>query len=1022
LGLDCSGPQSGAGQLQDFFSLSDYFSEILKTKTFTMRKSFFIMIWLLSAFALPYLAFSQERTLSGKITDANGNALSNVSITLKQGAQGTITDADGKFRLTVPANAVLTISSSGYKTQTIKAEDLTGEIHVKLTEDVARLDEIVVTGLATSVKRRNLANAVSTISAKELSGVAPAQTFDVALEGKIPGAYINANDGAPGGGISVKLRGVTSVYGNTQPLYVVDGVFVDNTATSAGLNVVTAALANGAATSNANGGTQDNPSSRIADLRAEDIENIEILKGASAAAIYGSKAAAGVVIITTKRGREGRTKISVSQDFGFIKVRKLLGVRQFTAARAASLSSDSATGVALATEFTEAQSKGQIYDYEKEVFGNTGFARNTSLSISGGNAKTGFYFSAAQRDEGGIVRNTGYSNSSLRLNLDHHITDDIKIGIETNYINSSADRGLTGNDNAGVSLGIALSSTPSFAQLHDSAGVYPNNPFAASNPLQTVALMTNNESVNRLITGLNLDATLQKNSASVTKIIGRGGFDFYNLETNAIFPSILQFQAINKGTSIQGFTRNLNTNYILSLVNTWTPSDRVSLTSSAGLTEETGDYNNILDVATQVISGQTNINQAGALNATQLRTKYQNQGIFIQEEANINEVWMLTGGVRFDRSSNNGDVAKYYVYPKAGLSWNLTKMDFFRSDLFDNIKLRAAYGEANNVPAYGSKFTAFNISNITGNPGLIVNPQEGQPDIKPERQKEFESGIDFSLFKGRLGFELTYYLKNIYDFLMQSNPPSSSGFTSAWANAGNLRNQGVEFGMNARLIATKNISWNTSVNFWLNRSLITQLTIPSVPQGSFGYVLGSFQIQQGKSATQILGLDGTGGVSKLGDAEPAFQMSSYNEITFFNKLSLRFLLHWKQGGQNINLTNLENDFGGTSADYDNVTNKLGVPDGVYRIMQVGTDAHEFVQTASYLRLREIGLYYLFNKLPFEFVKSIQIGFSLNNYLTITKYKSYDPEVSNFGTGFSSGVDVDPYPATKRGDFHISFDF
>jgi hypothetical protein len=228
--------------------------------------------------------------------------------------------------------------------------------------------------------------------------------------------------------------------------------------------------------------------------------------------------------------------------------------------------------------------------------------------------------------------------------------------------------------------------------------------------------------------------------------------------------------------------------------------------------------------------------------------------------------------------------------------------------------------------------------------------------------------------------------------------------------------------MNARLIATKNISWTTSVNFWLNRSLVTQLTIPSVPQGSFGYVLGSFQIQQGKSATQILGLDGTGGVSKLGDAEPAFQMSSYNEITFFNKLSLRFLLHWKQGGQNINLTNLENDFGGTSADYDNVTNKLGVPDGVYRIMQVGTDAHEFVQTASYLRLREIGLYYLFNKLPFEFVKSIQIGLSLNNYLTITKYKSYDPEVSNFGTGFSSGVDVDPYPATKRGDFHISFDF
>jgi TonB-linked SusC/RagA family outer membrane protein len=850
-----------------------------------------------------------------------------------------------------------------------------------------------------------------------LDGVAPAQTFDAALEGKISGAYINANSGAPGGGISVKLRGVTSVYGNTQPLYVVDGVFVDNTATSGGLNVVTSALAGGATTSN-----QDNPSSRIADLRAEDIENIEILKGASAAAIYGSKAAAGVVIITTKKGKEGRTKISISQDLGFIKARKLLGVRQFTAARAASLSSDSATGVALSQEFLAAQAKGQIYDYEKEVFGNTGFARNTVLSVSGGNAKTSFYFSAAQKDEGGIVKNTGYRNSSLRLNLEHHITDNIKIGVSTNYINSSADRGLTGNDNAGVSLGIALSSTPSFAQLHDSAGIYPNNPFAASNPLQTIALMTNNESVNRFITGINLDATLQKSRASITKLIGRGGFDFYNLETNALFPSTLQFQAVNKGTSIVGFTKNLNTNYILSLVNTLTPSDKLSFTTSAGLTQETGDYNNLLDVATQVISGQTNVNQAGALNATQLKTKYQNEGVFIQEEVNISDVLMLTAGVRFDRSSNNGDVAKYYVYPKGGISWNLTKMGFMKTDFFDNLKLRTAYGQANNVPAYGSKFTAFNISNITGFPGLIVNPQEGQADIKPERQKEFEAGIDFSILKGRLGFELTYYDKTINDFLMQSSLPASSGFSTAWVNAGNLRNHGVELGMNARPVQTRTITWNTSVNFWLNRSLVTKLTIPSVPQGSFGYVLGTFQIQQGQSATQILGLDGTGGVSKLGDAEPSFQMNSYNEITFFNKLSLRFLLHWKKGGQNVNLTNLENDFGGTSADYDKVTNKLGVPDGVYRIMQVGSDAHEFVQTSSYLRLREIGLYYTFVKLPVDYVKAVRIGISLNNYLTITKYKSYDPEVSNFGTGFSSGVDVDPYPATKRADFHISFDF
>src|SRR4249919_1728968 len=237
------------------------------------------------------------------------------------------------------------------------------------------------------------------------------------MSGKVPGAYINANSGAPGGGISVKLRGVTSFFGNTQPLFVVDGVYMDNSAVSGGLNAVTAAAAGG------NASNQDNPSSRIADLRAEDIENIEILKGASAAAIYGSRAAAGVVIITTKRGRAGKTKVSFTQDLGFVKVRKLLGVRQFTPETAAGLSSDPARSAALKQQFLDAQAAGKLYDYEKEVYDNTGFMRNSVISMTGGNERTSFYFSAAQKQEDGIVQGTGYRNTSVRLNVDNRITD-----------------------------------------------------------------------------------------------------------------------------------------------------------------------------------------------------------------------------------------------------------------------------------------------------------------------------------------------------------------------------------------------------------------------------------------------------------------------------------------------------------------------------------------------------------------------------------------------------------------------
>lgn len=977
-----------------------------------MKNYLLVFALLLSSIAL----HAQTKTITGVITGPDKQPLANVNLFVRQSTLGTVTDANGRFTISLTPPATLVLSSTGYQGQEIQVTESTTELNLQLQEDVARLDEVVVTGLATTVKRRNLANAVATISARELNGVAPAQTFDAALNGKIPGAYINANSGAPGGGISVKLRGVTSVFGNTQPLYVLDGVFVDNSTTSAGLNSVTSAASGGAPT-----GTQDNPSSRIADLRAEDIENIEILKGASAAAIYGSKAAAGVIIITTKKGKQGRTKISLSQDLGIIEARKLLGVREFNGDRAASLSSDPATSDALRAQYESARAAGKIYDYEKEIYGNTGFTRNTVASLSGGTEKTGFYFSVSQKDEEGIVKRTGYRNTGLRLNLDHRVNEKIKLGVSTSYTNSSADRGFNGNDNAGVTLGVALSSTPSFAELHpDALGNYPANQFAASNPLQTIALMQNNESVNRFLTGLNLEAILQKSQKSTTRFVGRGGFDFYNLATNVLFPGELQFQAINKGTSIQGSTKSLSTNYILSLVNQLNASDKLALTTSAGITMESGDFNNILNVATQIISGQTNIDQSGALNATQFRSRYRNEGVFIQEEALIADAITLTAGVRFDRSSNNGDPGKYYAYPKAGVSWNLTRMGILPQGLINDFKIRAAYGQANNVPAFGSKFTSLLVSNINGTPGSLVGVQQGQPGIRPERQSELETGIDFSVLDGKLAFQLTWYSKEITDFLMLSSLPSSSGFSSKWVNAGDLRNRGIELGLNARPVSTRDLTWNTSLNFWKNKSKVTRLIIPSTPQGSFGYVLGSFQIQEGKSATQILGLNGQG-VGVLGNAEPDFQMNTYNDITFRNRLSLRFLLHLKAGGQNINLTSLQNDFGQTSKDFDDVTNEAGLPNGVYRISKVGTTAEEFVQNSGYMRVRELGLYYRFGKMPAKFVQGIRVGVSLNNWWTVTKYRSYDPEVSNFGTGFSTGVDVLPYPAVKRASFHLAID-
>ncbi len=981
---------------------------------------------------LPGILLAQLN-VTGTVTDANSIPIGGTSIKLQNSTSGVSTDATGKFSLTLPGSSgTLEISSIGYKSQTvdITASNASG-LAIKLADDVARLEEVVVTGLATSVKRRNLANAVATISGKDLSGTAPAQTFDAALNGKIPGANINANSGAPGGGVSIKMRGVTSIFGNTQPLYVVDGVFMDNTSTPANLNFVTQSQAAG------NVGNQDNASGRIADLRPEDIENIEILKGASAAAIYGSKAAAGVVLITTKRGKQGQTKITFSQDLGFVKARKLLGVRQFTPETAADLGGSAASAdpdviagrAALKQQFMDAQGAGKLFDYEDELYGNTGFTRNNSISLVGGGDRTSFFFSAAQKDEEGIIKHTGYRNNNIRLNIDHRLSDNIKIGVTTNYINSSADRGLTNNDNAGVSMGVALSSTPNFVDLHaDANGIYPDNPFAASNPLQTRDLVINNEGVDRFVTGINLDAKLFTIGKSTTRLIARGGIDFYSLKTNAQFPSVLQFQAVNKGTSIQGFVKNRNTNYILSLVNKLTASSNLDFTTSAGITQESGNYDNMLNAATQVVSGQTNVDQAGALTATHLRTKFQDNGFFAQEEVSIIDAITLTAGIRMDKSTNNGDQDKYYTYPKAAVSWNLTRMNFWRGDLFSNLKLRAAYGQAGNFPAYGSKFTAFPIFNIDGQPGSLINIQRGTLDIKAERTSEFETGIDFAVLNGRLSFEMSFYNKKIQDFLLLRTVPLSSGFATQWVNAGDLRNRGIEIGVNAQPFSSANVRWNSTVNFWMNRSKVLKLTIPPVELGAFGTTLGTFNIEEGKSVTQIIGIDttksGDGIVAKLGDTEPKFQMNFLNEIVIMRNLSFRFLLHWKYKGDNINLSELLYDLGRTSPDYDADNNNNGVIDSRDRTSVLGVSARPFIQEAGYLRLREVALYYTFSNIPsgLHFIKGFRVGISANNYFTKTKYKSYDPEVSNFGTGFSSNVEVMPYPSSKRATLHLSVDF
>ncbi|MCB0527109.1 MAG: SusC/RagA family TonB-linked outer membrane protein [Saprospiraceae bacterium] len=960
-------------------------------------------------------------TVSGRVTDANGEALPGATVAVVGASRGTTADVDGNYSVEIPGNAAtLAIAYTGYKTVNVQVTSASPKVDVIMEEDFAGLDEVVISGLATNVKRANLANAVSSITSNELVGTTVQSTMDGALYGKLTGVNIIANSGAPGGGATVKFRGITTLNGNSQPLYIVDGVYYDNSNFRSNTNFVSAAAGQGSTR------YQDNPSNRVADLDPEDIERIEVLKGASAAAIYGSRAAAGVVLITTKRGRkDGSTEVNVSQSIGFQQQLKKLGVRQWDASKV-----EASFGTDEVAKYNQAVTAGKVYNYEDELFGEKGILNTTRLSINGGSDKFGYYAGVTKKSENGIVKNTGYDKTSVRLNLDSKAFSWADLQVNLNYVNSESDRGYFNNDNTSTTLGISYVSTPSWADLFpDEQGNYPNNPYAPSNFLQTRDLVTNREKVDRILGGAIGTFKLWSNESNVLNLIVRGGADQYSLRTRSIFPRELQFQKDGNGTngvSIAGTASSFGTNIAAFLVHTFTTNSNISFRTQAGVTQENLDQDFVNTVASQLIGSQTNLNQAGSVQVIQERLKQVDKGFFAQEEVNFKDIAILTLGIRGDKSSRNGDANKLYYYPKASLALNIHEMTDLGGEI-SQLKLRGAFGQSGNFGPFGATYTPLNPIIIDGSTGSIIGITLGNTTIGPERQTEIEMGFDLGFVQNRYNFEFTYYLKNIDDLILQVNTPSSSGFTTAWRNAADLENKGFEIALDLNPVRNRDINWDSRISFWKNTAKISRLDVPAYNLGAFGATLGTYRIEEGKSPTQIVGIDpdaDANGLHVFGDAEPDFQMA-FNNALRYREWELNFLFHWKKGGENINLSTLLSDIFGTSPDYDgtNLDPSGMAVNGDYRLSQLGVSANAWVEDAGYLRLREVGLRYNLPPRWFNDKAKVKLGFSGRNLINIFDYSSYDPEVSNFGTdAISSSVEVTPFPSAKSFFFTIGATF
>lgn len=970
-----------------------------------------------------------QYSVTGTVTDERtGEPLIGATILVRNTTTGAVTDLDGRFSINVPGNqeAVLVISSLGYLSKNVNVSPSLNTVNVQLQQDATNLEEVIVTGLASSVKRSNLANAVSSVSGKDLVGTTTIQTTDGALYGKIAGATIRSNSGAPGGGFSIQLRGISTLSGASQPLIILDGVYINNSFQRTGRASVT-----GAGASN-----QDDGANRLADLNPNDIESIEVLKGPSAAAIYGTRANAGVIIITTKRGSEGKTKVSLSQDIGFAKPLKLLGVDDWSEEKINFFFPEARRPIEL-ERFRAAQSTNTFIDYEDYFYNNTATLSNSRITVTGGNDKTKFYVSGNIASEDGTIRNTGFERYSVRANIDHKISNVFKLGVSSNYIRSNSDRGFTGNqNNSGASIGYNISYVPNYYDLRRNAdGTYPVNPYFSENPVAVTDNAINNSTVNRFVQSFTLDADIYKSTNSFLKFQLAGGLDFLQNTSLVYLPEFLQFQRAqaNPGDVLWGKQESFNTNIQGVLVYNWNLG-KVNMNSQAGLVRLDFKNDALFNRGRGLAPGQTNIQQATVQQIDQqFFSEIQEAGVFLQQEANYEDKIIGTVGIRWDKSTLNGDPNKFFAFPRASLAVNLANFDFWTNrSTVSALKPRIAYGETAGPVAFGQTFTPLGGANIGGLLGSVVSAQIGNTQIIPESATELEFGVDAGFFNNRLGLEATYYIKNTQNNIQNLNLSPSTGVTSTPSNEAELQNKGVELALFGTVVDKPNFRWTSRVLYWHNRLNMTRLGIPTYLAGGFGSALGTFLYAQGYSPTTIVGTPADpnipGGFTIWGNAQPKFNMSMVNNFTFARNFEFSFLMEYRKGGDNINLSTFLTDSGGTTKGWFDDDDGDGVPNGRQRPPAPFNNAGRWVQDATFLKIREIGLYYNVPKASLtqmfgNSVENVRIGTSVNNAFLFTNYYGYDPETSTFGAqAVANNVDITPYPTPRRIFFHLTIDF
>ncbi|SEL39031.1 TonB-linked outer membrane protein, SusC/RagA family [Aquimarina amphilecti] len=994
---------------------------------------------LILVFFISSIALAQQRSISGTVTDSNGLPIPGVNVIIKNTNRGTQTDFDGVYSVEAANGEIIMYSFLGYVSQEISITSQ-NKIDVILKEDVSALEEVVVVGFGTQSRRKITAN-IASISSDKINEI-PTPSLQSTLTGKAAGVQVTQLNGKVEGGVKVRVRGISTISSSQEPLYVVDGIPITNSDES----------------------INDSPINPLIALNPNDIESIDILKDASSAAIYGARGTNGVIIITTKQGKQGKTKVSLNSSYGIssaTNTRDWLNAEQYV---------ELVTESALNVGFTQAGIEGQFDFYAngldwrngdvdtdwQELALVDGSVQDFGVSVSGGSEKTRFFMSTAYNNTDGIVRGNQLERYSFRTNIDHTLSEKFRVGTNSSVSKSIIDR--ISNDNAFATPLQAIAQTPlSPAYLAD--GVTPNNESTEYYNFLTDEFNGNfKTNIWRVLANVYAEYKILPELSFRSEI----GYDFLSQVAERFSGSLTESASVGGfGTANAVQTEKYNLNNYLTYTKRF--NEIFDFETTLGMSYE--DSQRRLQFAQgqgfpsddlQTLNSAAEITAGGSS-----RTRFNFLSYFGRTTFSIADKYLFNASLRYDGSSRFGDENRFGWFPAASVGWIVSEESFLNSsEVVSLLKLRGSWGITGNAGIGNfASLSLFQGTPYNQRAGLAPT-QLGNPALKWEKTTQVDIGLDFGFLNNRISGEIDYYVKDTDDLLLNEPVPGTSGFPNITRNVGEMKNRGFEFIINTKNIVSADGSWSTSLNLSTIDNEVTKLPGGDIIAGRNivreGETVSSFYVVEFAGADPANGdalfirntvnADGTidrSTTNNFNEADRIIAGSPYPDFIagLTNNISYKGIdfAFTFQGEWGASLYNNGGRFqSGNARFFDNQTTdqlrRWQQPGDITDVPQArlfATNGQQastrYLQESDFIRLRNLTLGYT---IPQDVTKKfymerVRIYFTGFNLLTFTDYDGYDPESTadfNGDSNIQVGETFYSAPPAKTYTLGINIDF